>query len=83
MKFKNIFIICIINLVSILFSFVSCKSSEQIKYKVSKYNDEMNEDFLLWQKIYHHFELLTSNFEFKKKNFQAIKNILFHIITMR
>ena len=35
----------------IMFSLLgcSCESSEQIKYKVSKYNDEMNEEFLYWE----------------------------------
>ena len=44
MKFKNIFGIFIINLVSILFSFVSCKSSEQNNFAESIKTDYSQED---------------------------------------
>lgn len=44
MKFKNIFGIFIINLVSLLFSFVSCKSSEQNNFAESIKTDYSQED---------------------------------------
>ena len=44
---KKLFILLGVIMFSILGC--SCKSSEQIKYKVSKYNDEINEEILYWR----------------------------------
>ena len=61
-KMKKLFILLGVIMFSILGC--SCKSSEQIKYKVSKYNDEINEEILYWwymETFYPDESILISN----------------------